>query len=562
MIPKKTLPLLGAALLLSAPLSRAQLPSETLLLVNQNAPLSLKLANHYAEVRGIPRRNLIHLDLPAEYAEGALHMTPEAFTEHVWTPARQAISERGLEATELAWVYSSGFPVRIDTTPAVSITGLTFARNQLPAGDLIKQGLAITPLFAGPGQGTNAPPARPSFSFSRMKEGLTDRMPLPAMLLAWTGERGLTEAEAMAVIQRGVQADRTRPQSGIWFVKTTDPLRSLPREWEYTPVQLELAQRSIEASTVTNLPVGKGPIIGLLTGAVKVNMDGLEFAPGAFAECMTSFGAVFSEGSHTKCTDWLKAGATASSGTVVEPYNPWTKFPHARFFTHYISGCTLMESFYQSVASPFQQLPVGEPLARPCALPIRLQVDGLSREPLTTPITLTAQTALPVQNIPVHYEFRIDGKTVQPLSPSARLQIDPALLNDGFHELTIIARTALTVDHAVEVSGGFIVARQGRSIRITGLGDQDGQISATAEYTGDQAPEKILLLSGARELDRQAYQSGSLTLICTETTLGEGPNRLQAVAEFADGTRVFSTPVPFAIQFKANKPEPSATDES
>ena len=84
-------------------------------------------------------------------------------------------------------------------------------------------------------------------------------------------------------------------------------------------------------------------------------------------EHLTSESAKFTSASQTKLTAWLNAGVTASAGTVSEPYANWKKFPSAFYFCHYITGCTVIESFYQSVSSPLQVLFVGEPLAAPWA---------------------------------------------------------------------------------------------------------------------------------------------------------------------------------------------------
>jgi uncharacterized protein (TIGR03790 family) len=63
---------------------------------------------------------------------------------------------------------------------------------------------------------------------------------------------------------------------------------------------------------------------------------------------------------------WLEAGATGSYGTVVEPCNLTTKFPHpGLLLTYYRRGDTLLESYWRSVAMPEQGVFIGEPLARP-----------------------------------------------------------------------------------------------------------------------------------------------------------------------------------------------------
>jgi len=65
---------------------------------------------------------------------------------------------------------------------------------------------------------------------------------------------------------------------------------------------------------------------------------------------------------------WLEAGATGSYGTVVEPCNHLSKFPHpGAVMWRYAEGATLIEAYWKSVAWPGEGVFIGEPLARPFA---------------------------------------------------------------------------------------------------------------------------------------------------------------------------------------------------
>ena len=44
--------------------AQAQMAYEVLLLVNKNSRPSLQVANTFAELREIPRRNIVYLDIP------------------------------------------------------------------------------------------------------------------------------------------------------------------------------------------------------------------------------------------------------------------------------------------------------------------------------------------------------------------------------------------------------------------------------------------------------------------------------------------------------------------
>ena len=91
--------------------------------------------------------------------------------------------------------------------------------------------------------------------------------------------------------------------------------------------------------------------------------------PGAVADHLTNLSAAFGGASgQTQATDWLKAGATASYGTVTEPCNYTEKFPRASVLVRqYQRGQTLIEAYWKSVQWPGEGLFVGEPLAKPWA---------------------------------------------------------------------------------------------------------------------------------------------------------------------------------------------------
>jgi len=146
---------------------------------------------------------------------------------------------------------------------------------------------------------------------------------------------------------------------------------------------------------VTNaLPEEANGIAGAMMGAADLDLKTpRKFLPGAMAEHLTSFGAAFESGGQTKITEWIRAGATASAGTVTEPLALWTKFPHARFHAHSAAGCTILESFYQSIRCPLQILPLGEPLAAPWRQPAQVTLRGLESGRVEGRVDVTASVA-------------------------------------------------------------------------------------------------------------------------------------------------------------------------
>lgn len=543
----------------------AQMPHEVLVVANQSSAGSLEVANAFMERRGIHADQLVRLAIPESVYGGRATCDPETFEELIWNPVQKEVLSRQLEGQILAWVYSTDFPIRIKTDASdrrqVSICGQTFLKNRRVGGELIEEGMYHSPLFAGPNKRLQF--LFPSVSLGalkgglgarlgeddaveRLRLGLGGRMPLPCMMLGYTGERGSSLETVLATIDRGVASDSKGVASGFYFV-TNANVRSTCRAWQFASSQDQLAARGV-TSVITNLfPVGAESVMGLLCGAERVSPAEVgSFAPGAVAEHLTSWGAEFQR-PQTKCTAWLDAGATATCGSVVEPYANANKFPSARFFEHYMAGCSVLESFYQSVASPLQQLFLGDPLARPYAPPVRVRLLGVNRlsgEPFRFRVLATT----PVKNILWRYTFLLDGRVVEAASEANSYRVNPVELADGFHTLQCVA----WVDHSVRFYGSdtkaFVVNRVGRSLSISSDVKQVGAGVHGFEVVvdGSDVPERVRLVSGAEVLDERRYDS-KMVLRFEESRVGNGVCRLQVVGVYADGMEVASEPVVLTV---------------
>ncbi len=122
-------------------------------------------------------------------------------------------------------------------------------------------------------------------------------------------------------------------------------------------------------TTNSNETLGLTNLLGLQTGLARLALSSNTFVPGAMADSLTSYGGcLFETTGQTNLLAFLRAGATASYGTVVEPCNYEEKFPEPRVYFYQARGFSIAECYYQSLASPYQGLVVGEPLAAPFAL--------------------------------------------------------------------------------------------------------------------------------------------------------------------------------------------------
>jgi uncharacterized protein (TIGR03790 family) len=539
-----------------------------LLLVNKQSQPSMLVANVFAEARQIPERNVVYLDIPESVYGGSATVSPEQFTKLIWEPANAAAQKQGIDQQILAWVYSVDFPIRVKTDPndrrQMSVGGMTFLRNKMPGLSLVEEGKFLSKLFAGPNERVKVSLNAMSLGMQKqglgmdaqvppeaayLQRGLGDRMPLPSMMLGYIGEKGNDVQTVLDCIKRGVKSDHRGMRGGINFV-ISDDVRSKCREWQYYPAINELKQRGITANITTNFPAGQSMVMGVLSGAEKVDPSTVKsFAPGAMAEHLTSWSAEFQR-PQTKMTEWLKAGATASAGAVVEPYSNPNKFPSARFFVHYASGSTMLESFYQSIACPFQTLLLGDPLAKPYAVPLAVKV--LGADSIEDDFTYLASASCQAANARFLYSFLLDGIEIKSASEDNSVHLRMMHLSDGYHELRAVARIVNMVQFSASADKAIMVNRMGRSISIL------PEVSKLAKHEhgirtkvlGAEMPEKIRLVFGQRVLDEQIYDPDA-ELVLDELMVGEGPSRIRAVAVYADGMEVSSPPLSIAIKFSA-----------
>lgn len=413
-------------------------PHEVALIVNDDSVESILLADVYKRLRSIPDSNVIRISLPETVYDGqGTDISPEDFTKYIWKPVTEAIEKSGGRTQILACVYSCGFPTRVTTTPAMSITGVTFVRNQLPAAAMVEQGGYVSDLFAGPVSADKATGTSSTFDSARNR--LLGAMPFPAMMLAFTGNRGMTVGEAIEALERMAAADSTHPEGTLFFAVNKD-VRSTSRHWEYEDaaeaVNAFAGQRAVVS---TNMPgPADFPLTGFMTGARTVPLAQLRMAPGAYADNLTSFGAAFDQSAHMKVTEWIKAGAI-TSGTVVEPYAIWMKFVNAYVFVHYLNGCTAIESIYQSIACPLQILPVGDPLCKPWA-PVVTPVIKRPAGTLSGLVDFSASIEEENPEVFLRYSWFVDGRTV---ATGRNYVCDTRNFNDGSHKVRVVVRRHL-----------------------------------------------------------------------------------------------------------------------
>lgn len=334
--------------LLSLLYSAATLPFEAhqlAIITNINDPYSIALTEHYQEQYQVPKENIAAVKLPVQPEISVLE-----FEAHFDAPLKSL--PRRIQAILMVWNQ----PYRVKCQSITSAVTLGVSHN------FCAQGCQKT---------------QQSAYFDHNTEKPFDDLNLrPSMLLA----AGTLE-QGKALIDRGRSA-RSKPTNSTELAKalliTTDDQYRNVRSLHYRMIRLLLGSQ-LPISVQHNREIAKqNNVLFMFTGESKVNyLDKIHFAPGAIGDHLTSYGGKLMETStQMPSTDWIKAGATGSYGTVVEPCSFTEKFPDPYIaIKRYTEGESLIETYWKSVEMPGQGLFIGDPLASP-----------FKEKPIETPI--------------------------------------------------------------------------------------------------------------------------------------------------------------------------------
>lgn len=325
---------IGVVPLVSAD-QRVVSPATLAVIVNLNDPSSVAIGNLYAKRRGVPQGNVVGLRLPRA----------DFITAHLMQRELRSLAGKPNYASFLAYALAFDKPYRVGKNQSIT--------------SAFAQGIADTQ-WSGD---CNVTPENPDRA-KRPGEPLLSR---PAFLLYGGGD----PQSSVALIERGISSDRTSPYGKILLATTFDKARSLPREESIARSAVRF-KGLVEAKRFAdnNITATEG-LIGLQTGLAKIEgLSRLNFLPGAFADHLTSFGGALNDKrGQTTVAEIMRAGATASYGTVREPCNFSQKFPDPELLIrNYVGGDSIAEAYWKSIGSSTEGLLIGEPLARPYPL--------------------------------------------------------------------------------------------------------------------------------------------------------------------------------------------------
>lgn len=552
-------------------------PHNWLVVYDPADPHGVSIARYYQEARKIPDRNLIAYEFTNNTGyEIRYRLSPDegwALIEHL----RSEIAARGLEGQIHGVMLVGQVPNSVDTNSPDSTASINTAISVSPnaTSQSLWEGLTndVSTAFRGPLSDTA--PFLPTTEVRSDIEFEGNRYWLSTHL-GYTGLLGLRRDEVFDLIDRTVAADGTAPQGTIYWplnINIRSELREqqiaqvLP-EWDSLGIDYHVFGQEYGGGSFTvpenktgapgSYPVEERAVQGVVAGSPFFAIEEAKslYLPGAIAEHITSFGGQMGSSlrmSQTTATEWLRNGASGSSGTVVEPSARSDKFPHARIHSHYVRGATLAEAFWLSVELPWQLLILGDGLAQPYAeiptVALTSPADGAS---LSGTVTL-AVTANRPSGIEPDLDLAIDGRvidigggaeTVDASRVTGGFEIDTTSLTDGWHELRVIAYGADAIRPQGFAAIEIRVNNAGGSLGLFGptSGTFGTDLTLTVTPTGLSGVSEIQVRTLGRVLATLGASGGTTTIAADELS-DVSTNRVFAVAVLNSGAEVFSAPL-------------------
>jgi len=440
---------------------------DLLLVVNPGDEHALRIANAYQQLRHIPDHNIVFIEPPRPDGFLDMSLDEQQFSETIVRPVARAIQERGLSG-QIDFIGALGLPVRFNfdnpgnfgSTHHQSLSyGLT-ELNQYAAGLAAAEAQFVPTALS-------ARDPREAIHNSQThvvtyNGGISrETHYYVGGLIAYSGSFGNAVDQVIANLQRTAAADGARPGGTIYF-EQNDNIRSSIREGQWPAVQDALRARGIplveESDIPGATPQGRSDVRGAVVGAADLTLpNGSTYLPGSWADHLTSYGGAFGP-AQTKATEFIAAGAAATSGTVEEPYAIADRFPAASIFLAIDDGLTLGESFYRNVRRPDMIQFIGDLLAQPYAdLPhVEFPDSPADEQTVSGSVSLDARATLTSPRFASaidRLELYVDGLLRDTIRADlGTFRLDTTSLADGRHELRVLA-----VNNAAAQSEGLAI---------------------------------------------------------------------------------------------------------
>lgn len=562
-------PLLAlGALCLHAPEAQAGGgPETTLIVVNQDSPTSWRIANTYAHMRGIPATHLCPIPAPPSLVV----ITIDQFRERIWKPIEEYIAKHGLEEEIDTIAYSADFPYGVDYRadfelkpkergqdklnwpPVAALTGVTYLNRHVKAKSREYLALNTNQYLRVDQDGEIMPGHGFRHAYAWNKDIDAEKVPEDpetpdryylSTMLGFTGIQGNTVEEIEAYLTAAHGVDGKSPKGTVYLMVNKD-VRARTRAPQFEDTEKALKRLGAKVVRLEagkdgqdgKCPIDKGDVMGCVAGIAGFNWakSKSQMLPGAIAEHLTSFGARFDGSGQTKISEYLRAGAAGSSGAVAEPYALWQKFPLATLHVHYREGCSLAESFYQTVAGPYQLLVVGDPLARPYATLLDVAFAGGTPKKWTGTASVQAKVSASEAGVAA-VELWVDGQRVATSALDKAIEFDTTKFADGTHDVRLVAIEKSRIETRSSIAARIEFDNGGSSVTIKAP-KKPTPWGASLKLTGKASKAKeIVVISGHRELGKARRIGATMWKLELDTRLlGEGTTPVQARVTTKDG---------------------------
>ncbi len=371
--------------------------ARVVLLANSDDPDSLRIARHYAEVRGVPKENIIALKLSL-----AETISWREFVATLWEPLLDELMRaKWIDAIPMsltdpvgrrkiavhshrlvALITCRGVPLKIDHDQTLFAESPPFTKkNEFRTnGGAVDSELS---LLARPNYPINAFVPNPLFQNDRPGAFELQQV-IPVSRLD-----GPDVDEVLGLVDRAVAAERTgllgrayvdigglHPSGDKWLESVVAQLNDA----NFAPA-VDRAPSTLAATARIDAPaLYFGWYTGNLNGPFA--LPGFRFPPGAIALHIHSYSA---STLHSPSTGWagplVGRGVTATVGNVFEPYLELTHRPQ-HFVRALLRGQTLVEAAYYALPElSWHAILIGDPLYRPFAVSLDSQLKDLSKLP-------------------------------------------------------------------------------------------------------------------------------------------------------------------------------------
>jgi len=573
-------------LLPGSDLSAGNGPHNWLIVYDPSDADGVAIARHYQEARLIPESNLVAWNFPRRSSTSpSLEATIQAseawdLVEHL----RTTMAERGIFDQIHGIALTGNAPIGVELTvflngvDASMTTWLAFSKDATDQIDLEQRVQEDNNAFRNLRM-SGAPPIE--MRSDKVFEGEwlgspTVRRYTMSQHLGFTGINGNRVDEVVEMIDRSIAADGLSPRGTVYWPlnpNTRSKLREgqadlVESEWQGLGLDYHIFGQSFGGGAFF-VPEGKGgapgtqpvserAVNGAIVGkeAFDIFEDPSIYLPGSIAEHITSFGAQIGEKlsfGQTRCTEWIRAGASGTSGTIVEPGATDARFPHSRIHSFYQMGCTLGEAFFLTINNPFLTLVLGDPLTQPYAQIPEVSITGVTEGQSVSGMLSVAVTTGSTPDLEPQLDLVVDGRVVavgsvlDPVDASrvpGGFEIDTTSLTEGWHEIRVVGYASNAVRSQGFDAVSVRVDNSSAGIFLTGPGtiDYGSDLGVTVSPIGLSSVDRIELRTLGRSVAQLPPAGGSIQIPAT-VFRRDGSNHLYAVAVLSDGSEISSDPL-------------------